>query len=92
MHCHNQGAFDNRNPHNKKIIRIQKVPVGIHERWAGHDELYCIGFPIWAVVDDATARWLGVWVVPSNHMGVVVAYLYLILIEKFGGQSFLLPH
>ena len=94
MHCHNQGAFDNRNPRNKKIIRIQKVPVGIHERWAGdgHDKLYCIGFPIWAVVDDATAKWLGAWVVPSNRMGVVVAYLYLILIEKFGGQSFLLPH
>lgn len=93
MHCHNPGAFDDRNPRNKKIVRVQKVPVGIHERWAGdgHDKLYCIGFPIWAVVDDATTKWLGAWVVPSNRMGVVVAYLYLILIEKFGGQPFLLP-
>ena len=40
---------------------------------------------IWAVVDDATSKWLGAWVVPNNRLGVVVAYLALSLIEEMGG-------
>ncbi|KAF8445060.1 hypothetical protein L210DRAFT_3611184 [Boletus edulis BED1] len=74
MHMHAPEGFD-------------KLPVGIHERWAGdgHDKLYKIGFAIWAVVDDATSRWLGAWVVPSNRMGEIVAYLFLCLVEKYGG-------
>ena len=54
----------------------------------GHDKLYHIGFPVWAVVNDATAHWLAAWVVPSNQMGDIIVYLYLSLIEKMGGMFF----
>ena len=88
MHEFEAEGFDHREPGAKKILRIVKNPVGIHERWAGdgHDKLYSIGFPIWAVVDDATSKWLGAWVVPSNRMGNIIGYLFLTLVEKYGGM------
>ncbi|KAJ7574965.1 hypothetical protein C8J56DRAFT_1037253 [Mycena floridula] len=69
MHTHAPEAFDAREP--KKIFRVPKNPIGIHHRWAGdgHDKLYKIVFPIWGVVDDATSKYLGGWVVPSNRIG-----------------------
>lgn len=87
MHTHDPHAFDLREPTAKKIMRVRKVPIGIHERWAGdgHDKLYKIGFPAWGVVDDATGKWLGAWIVPSNRMADIVAYLFLCLVEKYGG-------
>ncbi|KAF9451473.1 hypothetical protein P691DRAFT_796776 [Macrolepiota fuliginosa MF-IS2] len=87
MHLHFPEGFARREPTSKKIRRVPKAPLGVHECWAGdgHDKLYAIGFPIWAVVDDATGKWLGAWVVPSNRMANVVAYLYLCLVEKYGG-------
>ncbi|OCH87812.1 hypothetical protein OBBRIDRAFT_735571 [Obba rivulosa] len=87
MHQYDSEAFKLRDPTAKKIHREPKHPIGIHERWAGdgHDKLYKIGFPIWGVVDDATGAWLGGWVVPSNRLGEVVAYLFLCLVEKFEG-------
>ncbi|KAI0694409.1 hypothetical protein BC835DRAFT_1218090, partial [Cytidiella melzeri] len=39
----------------------------------------------WAVVDDATGKRLGGWVVPSNWMGYIVVYCFLCLIETYGG-------
>lgn len=88
MHLHDNDAFADREPDAKKNFCTPKHPIGIHERWAGdgHDKLYKIGFPIWAMVDDATGKWLGAWVVPSNRMGEIVAYLFLCLVEKFGGK------
>lgn len=88
MHEFEAEGFDHREPGAKKILRIAKNPIGIHERWAGdgHDKLYSIGFPIWAVVDDATSKWLGAWVVPSNRMGNIIGYLFLTLVEKYGGM------
>ena len=88
MHEFNAEGFEHREPGAKKILRIPKNPVGIHERWAGdgHDKLYSIGFPIWAVVDDTTSKWLGAWVVPSNRMGNIIGYLFLTLVEKYGGM------
>ncbi|PPQ82661.1 hypothetical protein CVT25_007551 [Psilocybe cyanescens] len=66
MHTHDPEGFRTREPGAKKIPRTARNPVGIHERWAGdgHDKLYKIGFPIWAVVDDASAKWLNIieWV------------------------------
>lgn len=91
MHTHDPHAFDLREPTAKKIMRVRKVPIGIHERWAGdgHDKLYKIGFPAWGVVDDATGKWLGAWIVPSNRMANIVAYLFLCIVEKYGGQAHL---
>ncbi|KAJ7586451.1 hypothetical protein C8J56DRAFT_828296 [Mycena floridula] len=87
MHTHAPEAFDAREPTAKKTFRVPKNPIGIHHRWAGdgHDKLYKVGFPIWAVVDDATGKYLGGWVVPSNRMGEIVGYLFLCLVEKYGG-------
>jgi hypothetical protein len=91
MHTHDNDGFTLRNPASKRIFRVPKVPIGVHERWSGdgHDKLYGIGFLIWAVVDDATGKWLGAWVVPSNRMGDIVGYLFLCLVEKFGGEILL---
>lgn len=91
MHVHNEQGFDERNPSARKIPRVKKTPIGIHERWSadGHDKLYKIRFPIYAIVDDATGKWLGAWVVPSNCTNEVVAYLYLCTVEKYGGKHVL---
>ena len=91
MHTHDNEAFASREPTAKRIFRVPKHPIGIHQRWSadGHDKLYKIGFPIWAIVDDATGRWLDAWVVPSNRMGDVVAYLFLCAVEKYGGMKFI---
>ncbi|KAJ2918367.1 hypothetical protein MD484_g2022, partial [Candolleomyces efflorescens] len=88
MHTHHPEGFFARGPNAKRIFRVKKIPVGIHEKWAadGHDKLSKIGFPIYAIVDDATGRWLGAWVVPNNRLGHVVAYLYLCLVEEYGGM------
>jgi len=87
MHLYAPEGFEAREPGAKRILRVAKAPIGIHERWSadGHDKLYSIGFPIWAVVDDATGKWLGAWVVPSNRVGSIVAYLFLELVEKYKG-------
>jgi hypothetical protein len=87
MHEQDPEGFNFRSPTAKKIRRFPKCPIGINERWAGdgHDKLNKIGIMIWAVVDDATSKWLGAWVVPNNRLGAVVAYLALSLIEEMGG-------
>jgi hypothetical protein len=89
MHKQDPEGFNFRSPTAKKIRRVHKFPIGINERWAGdgHDKLNKIGIMIWAVVDDATSKWLGAWVVPNNRLGSVVAYLALSLIEEMGGWS-----
>ncbi|TFY75926.1 hypothetical protein EWM64_g8088 [Hericium alpestre] len=87
MHTHVPEGFEKRMPTTTKILRHPKHPIGIHERWSadGHDKLYSIGFPVWAVVDDATSKWLGAWIVPSNRLGVIIAYCFLDVVEKFQG-------
>ena len=89
MHIHDNDAFNKHEPAAKHVFRVPKHPIGIHEHWLGdgHDKLYKIGFPVWAMVDDATGKWLGAWVVPSNCMGEIVAYLFLCLVEKYEGKS-----
>lgn len=88
MHEQDPEGFAKREPAAKKIHREPKHPIGINDRWAGdgHDKLYSIGFPIWAIVDDGTSKWLGAWVVPSNRMGIIVAYCFLKLVEEKGGK------
>jgi hypothetical protein len=95
VHVHEPDDSDLREPAAKKLCRGPKVPIGIkiHERWAGdgHDKLYKIGFPVWVVVDDATSKWLGAWVVPCNRLNDIIAYLFLCLVEKFGGSFIRVP-
>ena len=91
MQTHDMAGFSKWDPTVKRIHRELKVPLRINERWSadGHDKLYGIGFPIWAIVDDATGKWLDIWVVPSNRMGRMIAYLFLCVVEDTGGNSFL---
>lgn len=88
MHMHDDEGFELREPSSKRVLRVPKYPLGIHQRWAadGHDKLYKIGFPIYGIVDDATSKWLGAWVVPNNRLGDVVAYLFLETVEKYQGS------
>ena len=90
MYAFAPDGFEQREPGGKRILRVKKAPIGIHERWAGdgHDKLYSIGFPIWALVDDATGKWLGAWVVPSNRIGNIVSYLFLETVTKYKGELF----
>ena len=92
MHTHDPGGSLRRDPSSRKIVRSMKVPIGIHDRWSadGHDKLNRIGFPIWAIVDDATGKWLGAWVVPSNRTAQIVAYLFLCTVERYGGMPYAL--
>ena len=89
MKVHAPEGFEKRDPGSKHIIRTPKVPIGIHERWScdGHDKLNKIGFPIYGMVDFGSDRWLDGWVVPSNRFNVVVGYLFLCCVEKYGGMS-----
>ncbi|KAJ7474431.1 hypothetical protein B0H11DRAFT_2158685 [Mycena galericulata] len=88
MQENDSDSFALREPTAKKVFRVAKYPIGIHQRWScdGHDKLYKIGFPVWAIVDDATGKILKAWVVPSNRIGDIIGYLYLCLIEEFKGM------
>ena len=88
MKTHASRGFEKRNPGSRRIVRTQKVPLGIHERWScdGHDKLYKIGFPVYGMVDDGSAKWLDAWVVPSNRFGEIIGYLFLCCVEKYGGM------
>jgi hypothetical protein len=90
MHLHAPVGFAARAPEAKQIHCVAKAPIGTNERWLcdGHDKLNKIGFPIYCIVDDATGKWLGAWVVPSNREGTVIAYLYLSLVIEMGGACF----
>ncbi|KAG2032503.1 hypothetical protein BDR03DRAFT_985638 [Suillus americanus] len=52
----------------------------------GHDKLSKIGFPIWAIRDQWSGKWLGMWVVPNNRLKTSIAYLYLSLVYEIGGM------
>jgi len=89
MRLHEPEGFECRNPGSRKVHRTPIVPLRIHERWTadGHDKLYSIGFPIWAILDFGSQKALGAWVpvVPSNRLAIVIAYLFLCVVEKYRG-------
>ncbi|KAG1859675.1 hypothetical protein F4604DRAFT_1588966 [Suillus subluteus] len=67
--------------------QVEKIIVP-HHQWSGdgHDKLSKIGFPIWAIHDQWSGKWLGMWVVPNNQLKTSIAYLYLSLVHKLGGM------
>jgi hypothetical protein len=83
-------AFHGRAPTAKKIHRVPVVSLGPHHQWSadGHDKLNKIGFPVWAIRDVWSGKWLGIWVVPDNRLKTVIAYLYLTLIKDLGGECY----
>ncbi|TFK59237.1 hypothetical protein BDN72DRAFT_906048 [Pluteus cervinus] len=91
MFDHDPAGFAHRDPTSKKIHRVAKTNIGVNERWSadGHDKLAKIGFPIWAIVDDATGKWLGAWVVP---MTTVWAMSLLIVSFLLSSQLVAFPY
>jgi len=77
-----------RHPTSRKIKRVALTSVGPNEVWScdGHDKLIRYGFAIWGLRDKFSRKWLGLWVVPNNRSGIVVAYLWLSLIREMGGM------
>lgn len=88
MHRYYPDGFAQRAPGGKQIRRVAKHPLGPHERWScdGHDKLNSIGIQIYSIVDDATGKRLGQWVVPNNREKAVIAYLYLSLVLECGSE------
>ncbi|KAF8589668.1 hypothetical protein K439DRAFT_1383140 [Ramaria rubella] len=81
-------GFKVRDPAAKKPHHVALVTLGPHYEWSGdgHDKLSAIGFPVWGIRDVWSGKWLGLWVIPNNRLGTVIAYLYLSLVEELGGM------
>ena len=88
MRRHEPDGFTQREPLRKKISRQPLVSLGPHHQWSGdgHDKLSKIGFPIWAIRDQWSGKWLGMWVVLNNRLKTSIAYLYLSLVYEIGGM------
>jgi hypothetical protein len=88
MHVLDPDAFAGRAPTAKKVHRVTLVALGRNHHWSGdgHDKLVQIGFPVWGIRDMWSGKWLGLWTVPDNRLKVVIAYLYLSLVAKLGGE------
>ncbi|KAI0719352.1 hypothetical protein C8T65DRAFT_693334 [Cerioporus squamosus] len=88
MHKLDPTGFVQRHPKSKKKHRTVLIVRGPDFEWScdGHDKLSAIGFPIWGVRDVWSGKWHGIWVVPSNRVKVVIAYLYLRLVKQRGGM------
>ncbi|CAK5281247.1 unnamed protein product [Mycena citricolor] len=87
MHIHDPGAFAEREPTAKKILRSPRFPIGPNQRWSsdGHDKMAKIGMLIYGFADEATHKVLDTRVVPSNRVQEIVAYLFLCLVEFHEG-------
>lgn len=87
MRINQPEGFALREPTAKRIPRGTLEALGPHDAWSGdgHDKLAKIGFPIYGIRDVWSGKWLGLWVVPNNRLGTVVAYLYLSLVHELGG-------
>jgi spermidine/putrescine-binding protein len=90
MHVFQPEGFAKRKPNAKKRHRTQLTSTGPNEEWSGdgHDKLNKIGIQVYGIRDKASGYWLGLWAVPNNREKEVVAYLYLELIEEYGGTLF----
>ncbi|KAF8482338.1 hypothetical protein JB92DRAFT_3149094 [Gautieria morchelliformis] len=88
MRLHDPVGLELREPTAKKIFRQALVVLGLHHERSGdgHDKLTKIGFPVWALRDVWSGKWLGIWVVPNNRLKLAIAYLYLSLVEMLGGM------
>ncbi|KAG2057080.1 hypothetical protein BDR06DRAFT_981083 [Suillus hirtellus] len=70
------------------LVNFQGILLEPHHQWSGdgHDKLSKIGFPIWAIHDQWSGKWLGMWVVLNNHLKTTIVYLYLSLVYEIGGM------
>ena len=82
-------GFQKRHPSAKKVVRTQLTSLGPNDEWCGdgHDKLNKIGIGIYGIRDKFSGFWLGLWAVPNNRLGDVVAHLYLCLVEEKKGLN-----
>jgi len=80
-------GVDARNPTSRRIQRVPLTSEGPNDVWCcdGHDKLVKYGFAIWGFRDKFSRKWLGLWVIPNNRIGIVVAYLWLKVVRQLGG-------
>jgi len=67
--------------------QIQVTTAGPNERWCAdhHNKLSKIGMEIFGIRDKSSGKWLGLWAVPNTHAKYALAYLYLCVVEAYGG-------
>jgi hypothetical protein len=65
------------------------VSAGSNEVWIydGYDGLCDYGFAIWGARDKFSRKWLGLWVLPIDHIADAVAYRWLSLVHKHEGKK-----
>lgn len=84
-----------RDPHPtaRRAVHRPLTSAGPNEIWCcdGHDKLLSYGFSVWGIRDKYSRKWLGLWCLPapSNRYPIVVAYLWLSVVQKLGGESHL---
>jgi hypothetical protein len=88
MRLQDPEGFAIQDPIARKVHQVPLVVLGPHYEWSGdgHDKLASIGFPIWALHDVWSGKWLGIWVLPNNRLKLAIAYLYLSLVEELSGE------
>ena len=88
MHEFCPEGFSRRHPEATKVHRVPLMSLGPNDEWSGdgHDKLCKIGMAIYGIRDKVSGMWLGLWVVPNNCLNIVIAYLYLSLVEECGGD------
>jgi len=82
-------GFHFRDPTRAELRRVALTSRGPHDEWSGdgHDKLVKYGFAIWGMRDKWSGYWLGLWVLPNNRLGVVIAWLYLSIVRDVGGET-----
>jgi len=75
-------------PSGRRIRRTSLTSAGPNEVWCcdGHDKLCKYGFAIWGLRDKFSRKWLGLWVLPNDHIAHVIAYLWLTVVRDIGGM------
>jgi hypothetical protein len=78
-----------RNPTSQVVRQVLLNSEGPNEVWYcdGHDKLSKYGFAIWGIRDKFSRKWLGLWVIPNNRLGHVVAYLWLTVVRDLEGKK-----
>lgn len=94
MHEHCPEGFQRRHLEAHKVVRVPLTSLGPNDEWSGdgHDKLKKIGMAVYGIRDKASSKWLLLKVMPNNRLNIVVAYLYLCLVEELGGYNKVINH
>lgn len=73
--------------HQPPSVAAIPLLIGPNERWCAdhHSKLSKIGMEIYGIRDKASGKWLGLWAIPNIRVKQCLAYLYLCVVEAYGG-------